>query len=110
MSALVVCCTAYGGGSGSGYGGRSSGGYGSSKAAGQVIPAAVQTRHSIEYRDVPSSGAVNPTTIEVSSNANPVNIVFKSQSSNLNIQQVHEGKTVLLFLEFVFMTALFYLF
>ena len=36
--------------------------------AGQVIPAAIQTLHNIEFRDVPSTGSVAPTTVEVSSN------------------------------------------
>ena len=43
-------------------------GYGGNSGAGQVIQAAVQTRHQIEFYDVPSTGSVNPITVEVSSN------------------------------------------
>lgn len=89
----------YGGGSLNGYGGSSGGGsfsmsadsnYGQS-GGGQVIPAAVQSRHQVEFRDVPSTGSVNPTTIEVGANSVPLNILFRSASSNLNIQQAHDG-------------------
>lgn len=67
-------------------------GSGSSKQSeGQVIPAAIQTRHEIQFRDVPSMGTVNPTTIEVGANTIPLNIVFRSASSNLNILQDHQS-------------------
>ena len=110
VSALVACVAAggYGGGSSGGYGGgsgRSSGGYGGgsgygggrgmgggrSGGGGQVVPAAIQTRHQIEFRDVPSSGSVEPTTIEVGANSVPLQILFRSASSNLNVQQAHDG-------------------
>ena len=64
---------------------------GKGEAGGQVIPAAIQTHHQIEFRDVPSTGMVNPTTIEVGANSVPLNILFRSASSNLNIQQAHDG-------------------
>ncbi|KAH9392060.1 hypothetical protein TYRP_022333 [Tyrophagus putrescentiae] len=104
VSALVACAMAYGGGGGGGAsksGGysSSSAGYGSgagrsaggSSAEGQVIPAAIQTRHQIEFKDVPSSGNLIPTTIEVGAGQIPLMILFRSASSNLNIQQVHDG-------------------
>ena len=65
-------------------GGRSGGG-------GQVVPAAIQTRHQIEFRDVQSSGSVEPTTVEVGANSVPLQILFRSASSNLNVQQAHDG-------------------
>jgi len=34
---------------------------------------------------------VQPTTIEVGANSVPLNILFRSASSNLNVQQYHEG-------------------
>ena len=113
MSALVACVVAYGGGSSGGsyggsrggsssggYGGmgRSSGGYGGGRSnggnggnGGQVVQAAIQSRHQIEFRDVPSTGSVAPTTIEVGAGQVPLNILFRSASSNLNVQQAHDG-------------------
>ncbi|KAH9393290.1 hypothetical protein TYRP_021980 [Tyrophagus putrescentiae] len=109
ISALIAVAAAYGGGggrsSGGGYGGgmsrSSGGGYGGGSGRGgsggrgggegQVIPAAIQSRHQIEFRDVPSTGEVSPTTIEVGAGQIPLNILFRSASSNLNIQQSHEG-------------------
>lgn len=60
----------YGGGMSSGmsmggYGGGKSSGGGYGSEGGQVIQAAIHSKHQIEYRDVPSSGQVQPTTIEV---------------------------------------------
>ena len=65
LSALVVC--AYAGGYGGGYGGGNGGGYGGggNGNAGRTVPIAIQSRHQVEFRDVPSTGEVNPTTIEV---------------------------------------------
>ena len=79
----------YGGGGvsrGAGFGGMGAGGLG-----GQVVSAAIQTRHQVEFRDVPSTGSVEPTTIEVGAGQIPLNILFRSASSNLNIAQVHDG-------------------
>ncbi|XP_054160845.1 keratin, type II cytoskeletal 1-like [Oppia nitens] len=91
----------YGGSGGGGYsGGASVGGYsgGSGGAvqsggghSGGIIQAAIHTRHQIDFKDVPSSGAVNPATIEVGSSSVPLNILFRSSSSNLNVQQDHQG-------------------
>jgi len=80
-------------------GGRSSGGYGgvsggyaaSGYGAGYAVPASIQTTHNIEYVDVPSSGYIQPATVEVGANVIPVNIFFRSASSVLNVKQVHEG-------------------
>ena len=69
----------------SGYG-SSSGGYISGP-----IPAAIQSRHNIEYYDVPNSGYIKPTSIEVGANPIPLNLLFRSASSALNVQQYHEG-------------------
>ena len=108
VSALVCMVSAYGGNGGYGRSsGSSSGGYGNGgsigrlmgggrsrgmgSAGGQVVQAAIQTKHQIEFRDVPSSGFVEPTTIEVGASSIPLNILFRSASSNLNIQQQHDG-------------------
>lgn len=56
-----------------------------------VIPAAIQSHHSVQYYDVPSTGYIQPTTIEVGANSVPLNILFRSASSHLNVQQYHEG-------------------
>ncbi len=53
--------------------------------------AAIQSRHRVEFRDVPSTGETSPTTIEVGAGQIPLNILFRSASSNLNIQQQHDG-------------------
>ncbi len=94
--ALIAFCNAagggYGGGGGGGYGGGGrGGGYGGGGGGGGIIPAAIHTRHTIDFRNVPSTGAVAPTTIEVGSNSVPLNILFRSSSSNINVQQAHEG-------------------
>ncbi|KPM04635.1 DFP2-like protein 14 [Sarcoptes scabiei] len=95
----------YGGGSSGGYGGGASfgglglgGGFGGSgrgvpgsSIAGQIIPIAVQSNHQIEFRDVPSTGAVTPAVIEVGAQSLPVMILFRSSSSTLNVQQMHDG-------------------
>lgn len=44
-------------------GGSAGNGYGSS--SGQVVQAAVNSRHEVKFYDVPSTGSVQPTTIEV---------------------------------------------
>lgn len=46
-------------GGGRSAGGRSSGGGGGGE--GQVVQAAIQSRHQIEFRDVPSTGSVQPS-------------------------------------------------
>ena len=62
-----------------------------SGGGGGIVPAAIISRHRIDYRDVPSQGSVAPTTIEVGSSSVPLNILFRSSSSNINVQQAHEG-------------------
>ena len=82
--------------SGRGYsGGASGGGFSrggsSGSGGGQVVQAAIQTRHEIQFKDVPSTGSIEPTTIEVGASPLPLTILFRSASSNLNIQQAHDG-------------------
>ena len=106
---LIAAVAAYGGkgagrASAGGYGGARGGGYGggagvavgggfvgNAGGAGQIVPAAIQTRHSVEFRDVPSTGSVNPTVVEVGASSLPVTILFRSASSSLNVQQAHDG-------------------
>ena len=76
---------------GSGGGGYGGGGYGGDGYSGAPIPAAIQSHHNIHYYDVPSTGHVHPTTVEVGASSVPLNILFRSASSNLNVQQYHEG-------------------
>ena len=78
-----------GGGFGAGVGMGVGGGAGA--GAGEAVQAAIISRHNIEYRNVPSSGMANPVTVEVGSSPIPVNFLFRSSSSNLNVQQQHEG-------------------
>ena len=52
-----------------------SSGYGSS--GGQVVQAAVHSRHEVKFYDVESTGDVQPTTIEVGANSVPLNILFR---------------------------------
>lgn len=79
----------YGGGLGGFGGGRGGGGGGG--FAGGIIPAAIQTTHNIEFREVPSTGSVQPAVIEVGSQSLPVMILFRSSSSTLNVQQMHDS-------------------
>src|SRR6218665_2828342 len=74
----------FAGGMGGGYG---HGGYGH----GAHVPAAVISHHNIKHYDVPSSGHIYPTTIDVPANVLPINFVFRSASSLVNVQQKHEG-------------------
>ena len=67
-------------------GGRSGGSF-----SGEIIPAAIQTIHNIEFRDVPVTRDIKTTTIEVAPTLIPLNIIFKSSSSTLNVLQEHEG-------------------
>src|SRR6218665_109094 len=75
------------GGYGGGFGGYGGGGYG---GHGAVVPAAVISHHNIKHYDVPSSGHIYPTTIDVPANVLPVNFIFRSASSMINVQQKHE--------------------
>lgn len=49
-------------------------------------------RHFLHYMDVPTPVAnIPPTTVEIGSAPAPLNILFRSSSTPLNIQQLHEG-------------------
>ena len=52
---------------------------------------AIHSKHLVEYRDTPSSGMAIPTTIDVPFNTVPMNIIFRSASTKLNIAQQHQG-------------------
>lgn len=56
-----------------------------------LIPIAIQTRHNIEYRKVPSTGSIQTATVEVGANSIPINVIFRSASSLLNVLQQHQG-------------------
>lgn len=55
------------------------------------MPAAVISNHHVKYYDVPSHGYVKPTTIDVPPNYIPVNFVFRSASSHVNVVSKHES-------------------
>ena len=74
-------------GDGGGYSGGHGGGYG----GGHVVPAAVISHHNIKHYDVPSSGHIYPTTIDVPANVIPINFIFRSASSLINVQHKHQG-------------------
>lgn len=61
-------------------------------AAGGPIQGAIQSRQSVQVYDVPSSGPVAPINIDIGANTIPVNMMFRSRSSALNVQQMHEGQ------------------
>ena len=69
----------------SNYGGGG-GGYGSAP-----VPASIQSYHRVQYYEVPSTGYPRPTSIEVGANIIPLNLLFRSASSYLNVQQQHIG-------------------
>ena len=58
---------------------------------GGAIPAAIRSHHSVRYYEVPSSGYARPTNVVVDANTVPMNILFRSASSALNVQQYHNG-------------------
>ena len=58
---------------------------------GHIVPAAVISHHDIKHYDVPSTGHIYPTTIDVPANVLPVNFIFRSASSMINVKQKHEG-------------------
>ncbi|OTF81866.1 DFP2-like protein, partial [Euroglyphus maynei] len=58
---------------------------------GIFVPAAVISNHQIRQFDVPSSGFINPTTIDVPANFIPVNFIFRSASSMVNVAQKHSS-------------------
>lgn len=56
----------------------------------QLIRAAVKTHHTIDYIDVPIEPLdIKPQTILVEANNIPLNILFQSRSSELNLQNEH---------------------
>lgn len=72
---------------GGNYGKAVSGGY-----SGGVIQAAVQSRRNVQFIDVPSSfEAAQPLTLEIGSQSAPINFLFKSRSSDINLQSAHES-------------------
>ncbi len=61
-----------------------------SVAPGATITAAIQTTHSIEVVDVPSSGSNSaPPEIHIPASSQPIELAFHSQSSPINVRQVH---------------------
>ena len=80
---------AYGGGA---YGGGAYGGGGYGSYGGHAVNLAVKSHHNVQYYDVPSHGYVHPVNIEVGAQAIPVNMIFHSQSSHLNVKQHHENQ------------------
>lgn len=88
----LVRAVPYGGGNGgdsygNGGGGNGGGGYG---GGGYSVPAAVISKHHVSHFDVPSSGHIMPTTIDVPANFIPVNFVFRSASSPIYVANKHE--------------------
>lgn len=83
----------FGGGSG-GYGGGA-GGFGSGAVdsgaqAGGIIQAAVITKYRVQYVDVPSQGGAPVVQqIVIPAKSQPLDISFESQSSPINVHQVH---------------------
>jgi hypothetical protein len=57
-----------------------------------IIPAAIKTRHTVEFKTVPTeSEPIQPQIIEVDASILPLTIRFKSASSNLKVLQTHIG-------------------
>ena len=77
------------GGSMGGYGGGGGGGGGYAHSGGPIT-AAVQSRHSIEVRPVPTQNEpIQPQIIEVDSGDLPIILHFNSRSSRLMVKQTH---------------------
>lgn len=55
------------------------------------MPLSIQSYHNVKYYSVPSSGYAKPVSIEIGASHIPVNFLFRSASSNLNVQQYHQG-------------------
>lgn len=62
-----------------------------SDTTGHYYPASIQSKHRVSHYDVPSSGHVSPTTVDVPANVLPVNFIFRSASSLINVGAKHEG-------------------
>ena len=86
----IVSATGYGQ-DGSGYGGGGGDGGGGGGGYHQIVPAAMISNHHVKHYDVPSSGYIHPTSIDVPPNYIPVNFVFRSASSQVNVAQKHES-------------------
>jgi hypothetical protein len=107
--AIIALCKAGGrGGYGGGGGAVKSGGYRSSGGgyggggglvlgagggfAGGIIPAAIQTRHTVDVRPVSlPSEPIQPQVVLVDAGIIPLTILFRSASSSLNVLQQHIG-------------------
>lgn len=64
-------------------------GYG---AQGAIVPAAILSQHNVHFVDVHKEGQyILPTTVDVPANIMPVNFIFRSASSLINVAHVHEG-------------------
>lgn len=64
----------------------------SSGYSGGLIPAAVQSRRSIQFVDTPTiMAAPMPLTLEVPPSQQPVNFLFRAQSSPLNLDSTWQG-------------------
>lgn len=61
--------------------------YGTSGPA--IVSAAIQSRHNIQYYDVPTSRQITPISIDIGANVIPVSMVFRSASSQLSVEQNH---------------------
>lgn len=66
--AISAQCVRYDGGGrsygGGGYGGGRSYGGGGGSYGGGIVNLAVRSRHNVQYYDVPSSGSIQPITVE----------------------------------------------
>lgn len=60
-------------------------------AAPLAVPAAIQSVHNVQTYDVPISGNVQPVTVDVPANVLPMNFIFRSASSTINVAAKHEG-------------------
>ena len=66
--------------------------YGGGYSGGQNVLAAVQSRRSLGFIDVPTTySAPTPLTVDVPANVQPLNFLMRSQSSPLNLDTVHQS-------------------
>lgn len=56
-----------------------------------IVPAAIHSEHLVKHLNVPSTGYIHPTRIDVPPNFIPVHFVFRTASSDLHVEQKHEG-------------------
>lgn len=67
--------------------------YKSNRYQSKIVKVPVKTNHQIHYRDYPTKPVQHvyyPQMIEVQAPALPVNIIFRSTSSKINVKQVHQ--------------------